>query len=71
MTLNDRHIRNSSFTPSPAHTAYRRVLKVVVMIVLSVVGLLLWAILKPMLRGAGWLISIATAAAIIFWLLTL
>lgn len=71
MKPNDGHIYRTSFTPSPAHTAYRRVLKVVVMIVLSVVGLLLWAILKPMLRGAGWLISIATAAAIIFWLLTL
>lgn len=71
MTKTVRHNSETSFTPSPAHTAYRRVLKVVVMIVLSVVGLLLWAILKPIFRGAGWLISIATAAAIIFWLMTL
>lgn len=71
MTKTVRHNSETSFTSSPAHTAYRRVLKVVVMIVLSVVGLLLWAILKPMLRGAGWLISIATATAIIFWLMTL
>lgn len=71
MTKTVRHNSETSFTPSPAHTAYRRVLKVVVMIVLSVVGLLLWPILKPIFRGAGWLISIATATAIIFWLLTL
>ncbi len=71
MTKTVRLNSETSFTSSPAHTAYRRVLKVVVMIVLSVVGLLLWAILKPMLRGAGWLISIATATAIIFWLMTL
>ena len=70
MTKTVGHNSETSFTPSPAHTAYRRVLKVV-MIILSVVGLLLWAILKPIFRGAGWLISIATAAAIIFWLLTL
>lgn len=71
MTKTVRHNSETSFTPSPAHTAYRRVLKVVLVVLASVVGLLLWAILKPIFRGAGWLISIATAVAIIFWLLTL
>ncbi len=32
MTLNDRHIKNSSFTPSPAQTALKKVAKVVVVI---------------------------------------
>ncbi len=28
MTLNDRHIKNSSFTPSPAQTALKKAAKV-------------------------------------------
>lgn len=71
MTLNDRHIRNSSFTPSPAHTALRMLAKVVGIILAIIVGLLMWAIVKPIFRGLGWVISIITALAIIFWLLTL
>lgn len=71
MTLNDRHIRNSSFTPSLAQTALRMVAKVVVVVLAIIVGLLMWAIVKPMLKGVGWVISIATALVIIFWLLTL
>lgn len=29
MTLNDRHIKNTSFTPSPAHTALKKAAKVI------------------------------------------
>ena len=71
MTLNDRHIKNTSFTPSPAHTALKKAAKVVGIVVASVVGLILWAILKPIFRGVGWLISILTALGIIYWILTL
>ena len=71
MTLNDRHIKNTSFTPSPAHTALKKVAKVVEIVVASVVGIILWAILKPIFRGVGWLISILTALGIIYWILTL
>lgn len=71
MTLNDRHIRNSSFTPSPAHTALRMVAKVVVVVLVTIVGLIIWAIVKPIFRGLGWVISIITALVIIFWILTL
>ena len=71
MALNDRHIRNSSFTPSPAHTALKKVAKVVVVILATMVGLIMWAIVKPIFRGAGWIISIITALLIIFWILTL
>lgn len=71
MTLNDRHIRNSSFTPSPAQTALKKVAKVVVVILATMVGLIMWAIVKPIFRGVGWVISIVTAVIIIYWILTL
>ena len=71
MTLNDRHIKNTSFTPSPAHTALKKVAKVVGIVTATIVGIILWAILKPIFRGVGWLISILTAVGIIYWILTL
>ena len=71
MTLNDRHIKNTSFTPSPAHTALKKAAKVVGIAIATIVGIILWAILKPIFRGIGWQISILTAIGIIYWILTL
>lgn len=71
MTLNDRHIKNTSFTPSPAHTALKKAAKVVGLVIVTIVGIILWTILKPIFRGVGWLISILTAIGIIYWILTL
>ena len=70
MTLNDRHIKITSFTPSPAHTALKKAAKVAGIAMMAVVGLLLWAILKPIFRGVGWIISILTAIGIIYWIIT-
>ena len=71
MTLNDRHIKKTSFTPSPAHTALKKAAKVIGIVIATIVGIILWAILKPIFRGVGWLISILTAIGIIYWILTL
>ena len=71
MTLNDRHIKNTSFTPSPVHTALKKAARVIGIIAGLIVGVLLWAILKPIFRGAGWIISILTAIGIIYWITTL
>lgn len=71
MTLNDRHIKNTSFTPSPAHTVLKRAARVIGIIAGLIVGVLLWAILKPIFRGVGWIISILTAIGIIYWITTL
>lgn len=71
MTLIDRHIKNSSFTPSPAQTALKKVAKVIAVILGAIVGLMVWAVVKPIFRGVGWLISILTMTAIIYWLMTL
>ncbi len=71
MTQNNRHIRNTSFTPSPAHTALRRLTKVVGIIRgMSNPGVVLWVVVKPMIRGIGWLISILTLIAMIYFVLT-
>ena len=80
MTLNDRHIKNSfyesdksitSFTPLPALTALKKITRVVGIVLATIIGLLLWAIVKPIFRGVDWVISIVTALLIIFWLITL
>ena len=71
MTLNDRHIKNTSFTPSPAHNALKRAARVIGIIAGLIVGVLLWAILKPIFRGVGWIISILTSIGIIYWITTL
>lgn len=71
MTLNNRHINKTSFTPSPAHAALKKAVKAIGIAVAAMVGLLLWAILKPICRGVGWIISILTAAGIIYWITTL
>ena len=71
MTLNNRHIRNTSFTPSPAHTALKKAARLIGIIAGLIVGVLLWAILKPIFRGVGWVVSLISALIIIYWLLTL
>lgn len=71
MTLNDRHIKNTSFTPSPAHTALKKAAKLIGIIAGLIVGVLLWAILKPIFRGVGWILSILISIGIIYWITTL
>ncbi|WP_289193138.1 hypothetical protein, partial [Bacteroides acidifaciens] len=68
MTLNNRHIRNSSFTPSPAQTALKKIAKLIGIILATLIGLLMWAIVKPIFRGVGWVISIITTLMIIYWI---
>lgn len=70
MTQNDRHIRNTSFTPPPAHTALSRLAKMVGIVLGMIIGIVLWVVVKPMVRGIGWLISAVTLIAIIYWILT-
>ena len=71
MTLNNRHIKKKSFTPSPAHTALKKAAREIGIIAGLIDGVLLWAILKPIFRGVGWIISILTAIGIIYWITTL
>lgn len=48
-----------------------RILLWIVSIVTVIILFILWTILKPILRGAGWLISAITALAILYWLLNM
>ncbi len=49
----------------------KRVLLWVVGIIGTILGLVLWAFLRPIFRGVGWIVSATTAIAIIYLLLTL
>lgn len=48
-----------------------RILLWIVGIVTGIVLFIIWTILKPILRGASWLISAITTLAILYWLLSL
>lgn len=48
-----------------------KVAKVVAIIIGTIIGLLMWAVFKPIYRGVGWLIFILTLFAALYWLLTL
>ena len=49
----------------------KRVAKWIAILIGSIIGLVLWAFIRPIFRGVGWVISIVTALMIIFWLITL
>ena len=48
----------------------KRVAKWIAILIGSIIGLMLWAFIRPIFRGMGWVISIVTALMIIFWLIT-
>ena len=67
--------KHKDFRSRQAHqTSYlyrmTKAVKVVAIIIGAVIGIALWAIAKPILRGIGWLISIITAIGAIYWILT-
>ncbi|MBD5359082.1 MAG: hypothetical protein HDR88_19165 [Bacteroides sp.] len=49
----------------------KRVAKWIAILIGSIIGLALWAFIRPIFRGVGWVISIVTALMIIYWLITL
>ena len=65
------HIKSQSEAQSLRFNQIKRVAKVVAIIIGAIIGTLVWAFLRPIFRGVGWVISLATALMIIFWLLTL
>ena len=64
------HIKGQSEAQSLRFNQIKKVAKVVVVILGAIVGLMIWAVVKPRFRGVGWLISILTMIAIIYWLIT-
>ncbi len=65
------HIKGQSEAQSLRFNQIKKVAKVAAIIVGVIIGTLVWAMVKPVIRGAGWVISIITAIMIIFWLFTL
>ena len=68
--------KHKDFSSRQAHqTSYQyrmtKAVKVVAVIIGAVIGIALWTIAKPILRGIGWLISILTAIGAIYLILTL
>ena len=72
MKATEKHINRSRQAHQTSYQ-YRisKAVKVVAVIIGAVIGIALWAIAKPILRGLGWLISILTAIGAIYWILTL
>ena len=70
MKTNSR-IKGQSEAQSLRFNQIKKVAKVVAIIIGVIIGTLVWAMVKPVIRGAGWVISIITAIMIIFWLFTL
>ena len=65
------HIKGQSEAQSLRFDQIKKVAKVAAIIIGAIIGTLVWAMVKPVIRGAGWVISIITAIMIIFWLFTL
>ena len=65
------HIKSQSEAQSLRFNQIKKVAKVAAIIVGAIIGTLVWAMVRPVIRGAGWVISIITAIMIIFWLFTL
>ena len=64
------HIKSQSEAQSLRFNQIKKVVKVLVILIGSTIGLVLWVFIRPIFRGVGWLISILTIIAIIYWLMT-
>lgn len=70
-TRKHKDFRSRQARQSSYHYRMTKAVKVMAVIIGAVIGIVLWTIAKPILRGIGWLISILTAIGAIYWLLTL
>lgn len=65
------HINSQGKSFKPQVQPNKKTILWLVGIIGAIIGLTLWAFLRPIFRGVGWVISIITALAIIYWILTL
>ena len=70
MKTNNNISNSQGKTSTSVFNQIKKVVKVLVILIGSIVGLVLWVFLRPLFRGVGWIISLLTAFMIIFWLLT-
>jgi len=69
--IKHKDIRSRQARQSSYHYRISKTVKAVAIIIGAVIGIALWAIARPILRGIGWLISILIAIGAIYWFLTL
>lgn len=75
MTATNQHINNlgrgKTHQTSHQNRIIKGLVKVVSWIIGLIVALIVWVILRPMARGVGYVITLLTMLAIIYWLITL
>ena len=64
--IRSRQARQSSYQ----YRIIKAVANVVGVIIGLIVAVVMWVVIRPIFRGVGWLISILTIIAIIYWLMT-
>ena len=70
MKTNNNISNSRGKTSTSGFNQIKKVVKVLVILIGSTIGLLLWVFIRPIFRGVGWVISLLTALMKIFWLLT-
>lgn len=65
------HIKGQSEAQSLRFNQIKRTILWLAGIIGAIIGLTLWAFLRPIFRGVGWVISIISALVIIYWIMTL
>lgn len=57
-------------TSTSGFNQIKKVVKVLIILIGSIIGLVLWVFIRRIFRGVGWGISLVSTLMIIFWLLT-
>lgn len=57
-------------TSTSGFNQIKKVVKVLVILIGSIIGLVLWIFIRPIFRGVGWVISLVSALMIIFKYMT-
>ncbi len=70
MKTNNNTSYSRGRTSTSGFNQIKKVVKVLVILIGSIIGLVLWIFIRPIFRGVGWVISLVSALMIIFWLLT-
>ena len=75
MTATNQHINNLGRGKTHQTSHQNRIIiglvKVIGWIIGLIVALIVWVILRPIARGVGYVITLLTMLAIIYWLITL
>ena len=70
MKTNNNISNSRGRTSTSGFNQIKKVVKVLVILIGSTIGLVLWVFIRPIFRGVGWVISLVSALMIIYWLLT-